>query len=105
MDETVPAVGASIETPPLVWSDSHTTIRETVSSKFISSIWDCGDVEKGDCVSMRQYSTVIVVLPPYLYTNPVLFPQQTRQLPVDMRYSSRTIVSQWADHASPGAGG
>jgi hypothetical protein len=30
----VAAVRDSIETPPFFWSDSHTTIGETVSSKF-----------------------------------------------------------------------
>ena len=35
----------------------------------------------------------------------MLFAQQTRHLPVDMRYSSRTIAGLWAGCASPQAGG
>jgi hypothetical protein len=34
-DELALTMGDSIGTPPNFWSDSHTTIEETMSSKFI----------------------------------------------------------------------
>jgi hypothetical protein len=37
-DELALTMGDGIGTPPYFWSDSHTTIGETMSSKFIFSI-------------------------------------------------------------------
>jgi GntR family transcriptional repressor for pyruvate dehydrogenase complex len=50
-------------------------------------------------------STILVVIPLDLYTRLMPPAQQTRQQPVDMRYSSRTIASLQSGFASPGAGG